>query len=1241
MSSNENTSNFVHLHVHSHYSLLDGAATVKSIVEAAKRFNMPAVCITDHGNMFAAIELYHEAEKNKMKPIMGFEAYITAGSRFDKTKESYHKFPTHHLVLLAKNEIGYKNLLKLNSAGHIEGFYYKPRIDHEILEKHSEGLIALSACLAGEIPAALLADDREKAISILKYYQSVFGKENFYVELQNHGLPEQEKILRPLVEIARECEAPLVATNDSHYVNPEDWETQDALLAMATQTTLDNPERFRFGSKEFYYKSPSEMEKIFGEWPEAIENTKKIADQCNVTIKFGESLIPVCPVPEGKTEESYVREICYKGLYENYGPNPKKEVVERLEFELETIKKMGYFGYFLIVWEFINWARENGIPVGPGRGSAAGAIVSYCMHITDIDPIEYDLLFERFLNPERISMPDIDVDFSDDGRPEVIRHVQELYGVPKVSQIITFNYMLAKNAIRGVGRIMGMPVGEVGKIAKLVPDKPGTHLKNCLEEVPELKDLKENGTDEEKKLLRLATAVDGLASHTGVHACGIIISRMDLEEVSPVTKDPNAKEGELSLVVSQYEKHAVEDIGLLKMDFLGLKTLTVLQKAFINVEETHANASSEEKDELTAVKRFLDLREKVDKNNPIGTTLSEKVNERVKELLKFNDKAVFELLQKGLTLGVFQLESAGMRGLLKRLLPSEFTDIIALLAMYRPGPLKSGMVDDFVERKHGRAELAYPHPLLEPVLKDTYGVYLYQEQVMLTSRVLAGFTKGQADSLRKAMGKKIKEKMVEMGEKFVKGAIERGVDPKLAQDIFDKMAGFAEYGFNKSHSAAYAVVTYRTAYMKAHYPAEFMASCLTSETDDTDKLAEYVDECRALGIEVLPPDVNHSFGDFKVEGKNIRYGLSGLKGVGSGPVEAIEKARKEGGLFKDLGDFIQRVSSDQINVRVLDALVKSGAFDCFGLKKSQLLQMCEEGLKQTQSQRKAKNSGQFSFFDVLGGEASGMGNIEIKVPNVPEFSDKELLQGEKEVFGYYLTGDPYEPVAPIGKVFSNASLASLAKHSNKSKDNSEIEEEDESSSESNLSSYENATFRVCGIMTAMKKVVTKKGDTMAFVTIEANNASLEVTIFPKTYEECSHKLQIDEPLFMIIQTQVRDGAVSANAEKVFVLEDFDQDSFTKLSFDIPKNCSSRVFYEQLLDVLRKSPGQTSFTISVITDEERKVYLRPPGRFRVALTPVLVKEWERICGKNSLKIAFPNLDSLVQKNGYRKKYAYAK
>lgn len=1187
-------SKFVHLHVHSHYSLLDGAAPVKAIVEAAKQFNMPAVCITDHGNMFAAIELYQSAIKKGLKPIFGFEAYLTPKSRTLRD----HNLPLYHLVLLAKNHKGYENLLKLSSIGYTEGFYYKPRVDFESLEKYSEGIIALGACLAGEIPRALVKEDREAAITAIKRYQRIFGRENFYVELQNHGIPEQIKILRSLVEVARECGAPIVATNDSHYVKPEDWETQDALLALGTNKTLDDAARFRFPSHEFYYKSPQEMESLFAEWPDSIENTIKIADRCNVQIKMGESILPKFELPEGMTDASYLRQLCMEGMKRRYGDNPSKDVIERYEFEVATIEKMGYPAYFLIVWDFINEARKMGIPVGPGRGSAAGSIVSYLLGITDICPMKYDLLFERFLNPERISMPDIDVDFSDDGRGKVIEYVQKKYGIKRVSQIITFNFMLAKMAIRDMGRVLGMPLARVNEIAKLVPEKPGTHLKSCLSEIPELKDIWENGSEEDKKLLKLASNVDGLVRHTGIHACGIIISAMDLDDVAPLYVDPKAKDGDLNLVVSQYEKHAVEDIGLLKMDFLGLKTLSVLQNSVENVKETHGIE--------------VDL-----------------------EHLEFDDPKVYELLQKALTLGVFQLESAGMRGLLARLLPDRFTDIIALLAMYRPGPLKSGMVDDYVERKHGRAELTYPHPDLEPVLKDTYGVYLYQEQVMSTSRVLAGFSKGQADALRKAMGKKIKEKMIEMGEKFVKGSIEHGVDAELADSIFKLMAGFAEYGFNKSHSAAYAVVTYRTAYMKAYYPKEFMAACLTSETNNTDKIAEYVDECRILGFDVLPPDINMSIAPFHVEGNAVRYGLSGLKGLGTGPIESIVEARKKGGPFKDIGDFIQRVDTRQVNSRTLDALVKSGAFDCFKLKKSQLLQMCEEALRLSQTAQKDKDKGQATFFDLLGEEADGMGNIDVKVPDIPELTDKELLQAEKEVFGYYLTGNPYTPIAPIGKVFSNTSLANIAEFAKKKTD-----DEGGSDSEVNLSSFDGAEYRICGILTAMKKVITKKGDTMAFTTIEANNSSLEVTIFPKTYEECGAKLKIDEPLFMIVRTQIMDGVVKANAEKVFTLEDMDQEGFTKLAFKVPQELADKEHYEKLLDVLRKSPGQTSFTITVVSGD-KKVTIKPASRFRVALTPVLVKEWEKICGRNSLKIDFPNLDAFARQNGFKRNFAAAR
>ncbi len=1152
--------NFVHLHVHSHYSLLDGAASVKAIVDAARRFRMPAIALTDHGNMFGAIELYQYALKKGVKPIIGFETYLTPGSHTENKKD-----PMYHLVLLARNIEGYRNLVKLSTIAFTKGFYYKPRIDFELLEQHKEGLIGLGACLAGEVPHELLKGDREAAMAAIRRYQQILGPENFYVEIQNHGLDDQVKILRSLVEVARACDCPIVATNDSHYVRPEDWEAQDALLCLSTNAKIDDEKRMRFGTREFYLKSPQEMTELFAEWPDAISNTLRIAERCNVKLTLGESILPEFKLPEGKTSESYLTELCRSGFTWRYGSEtPGEEVEKRLDYELSVIKRMGFCDYFLIVWDFIRAAREMEVPVGPGRGSAAGSIVAYLLGITDIDPLKYGLLFERFLNPDRISMPDIDVDFSDDGRQKVIDYVKEKYGRDRVSQIITFNFILAKMAIRDIGRVMGMELPEVDRIAKLVPDKPGIHLKAVLNDVPELKEIVEHGTEQQKKLLKIAGTVDGLVRHTGVHACGIVISAIDLMDIVPlcIDKDKN--------IMTQYEKNAIESIGLLKMDFLGLKTLTILQRALENIKESRGVD--------------VDL-----------------------EKAPIDDPKVYQLLQQALTLGVFQLESSGMRNLISRLKPSVFEDIIALLAMYRPGPLSSGMVDDFVERKHGRKEMAYPHPDLEPVLKDTYGVFLYQEQVMQTANILAGFTMAQADALRKAMGKKIAEVMEKMGKLFVKGAIERGVDGQLAQSIFDLMAGFAEYGFNKSHSAAYAVVTFRTAYLKAHYPVEFMAAVLSSEINDTDKIAEYVDECRTLGMEILPPDINISVGLFKVDKGNIRFGLSAIKGVGQGAVDSIVEQRSKGGPFKSLTDLTRRVDTRQVNSRVIDALIKAGAFDSFGLKKSQLIQMASEALKAGQTAMKDRMAGQATFFDILGADDSGMAEVEIKPPDIPELSEKELLQSEKEVFGFYLTGDPFNAVAPLGRVFSTHSLTSLSE------------------------AQDGQTCRIAGILTGYKRHLTKKGDTMAFLTLEADNTAVDVTIFPRAYEEYHHLLKIDEPLFLIVQAQLMDGTVKTNIEKVLVLDDFNQEGFSKISLAVPPAHANREQYQKLLGVLQKNSGQLPFTIKIHVPEGGKVTLKPPTRFRIAVTPGLIKGWEKICGKNSIKIEFPQLEMLTRKN----------
>lgn len=1175
--------NFVHLHVHSHYSLLDGAARINDLVDAARRFHMPAVALTDHGSMFGAVEFYQCALKRGIKPIIGFEAYVCSKNRKIHSPDNKETF---HLVLLAQNNEGYRNLVKLATFAYTEGFYYKPRIDHELLEQYSSGIIALSACLKGEIPNSLLKGDKEKAKEIVQYYQRVFGKNNFYIEIQNHGIAEQLRVLNPLVDLARECDAPLVATNDLHYVNPEDWEAQDALLCLGTNAKIDDEKRMRFGSRDFYFKSPQEMTSLFSEWPDALENTVLIAERCNVQLKFGDSILPEFDLPDGKTSESYLTELCNKGLIWRYGSdNPGKHIIERLEYELSVIKRMGFCDYFLIVWDFIDYAKRCGIPVGPGRGSAAGAIVAYLLGITDIDPLKYDLLFERFLNPERISMPDIDVDFSDEDRGTVLDYVKEKYGKGRVSQIITFNFMLAKMAIRDIGRVLGISLSEVDRIAKMVPDKPGTHIKKAISEVPELKEIFENGTPEQKKLLRIAGTVDGLARHTGVHACGVVVSKVDLQEIVPlyVDKDKN--------IVTQYEKKAVEDIGLLKMDFLGLKTLSILKNALNNIKESR------------------------------GITIE-------LERIPIDDQKVYALLSKGLSLGVFQLESSGMRSLLTRLRPTVFEDIVALLAMYRPGPLKSGMVEDFVKRKHGEVDTAYPHESLEPILKDTYGVYLYQEQVMKTSNVLAGFSMAQADGLRKAMGKKQIDKMEKLGKLFVKGAIEKGVDGELATKIYNLMAGFGEYGFNKSHSAAYAVITYRTAYLKTHYPVEFMAAVLYSEINNTNKIAEYIQECGALGIKILPPDINKSFSPFKVENDCIRFGLSGLKGIGEGAVEILVCERDKNGPYKSLSDLTRRVDTRVVNSRVIDALIKSGAFDEFGLKKSQLLAMTEEALKSGQVLQKNRNSGQTTFFDLQGDIGESMGNTDVLPPDIPELPDKELLLNEKEVFGFYLTGNPYASFSSIGKAFNTCSISDIFEFSERMK-NKELKE-------SELSYFCDNPMRISGILTTFKRHTTKKGDTMAFITLEADNATIDVSVFPKTYEVCSHKLIPDEPLFLVVQAQVMDDSIKLNAEKVLSISDLGEENFGRILLNIPAKVANKDTYNRLLDLIKKYRGNTNVYIDLESEDGSIMKIMLPKKYSCAINSVFFKDWETICGEETAKLKFNNLDVFMKRNNFKRR-----
>ena len=1065
-------SNFVHLHLHTSYSLLDSSIRHEPLIKRAAEFGMPAVAMTDHGNMFGAVEFYNTAKKHGIKPILGCEVYVAPESRHEKKSKDSLRDASYHLILLSKNETGYKNLLRLITLGYLEGFYYKPRIDKELLAEHSEGLIALSSCIRGEVAHNVNRENVPRATKVAAKYAEIMGPENFYLELQNHGLENQDRINKEITGIGKKLDIPIVATNNCHYLNKEDFRAHEILLCLQTGKTISDPYRMQYPAPEFYFKSPEEMTELFREIPEAITNTLKIAERCELELEFDKLNLPDYPVPESYTLETYLEEISRKGLKDRFveleklGIDFDRSIYEkRLEEELGIIQRMGYPGYFLIVWDFIKYAKEKGIPVGPGRGSAAGSVVAYALKITDIDPMQYDLIFERFLNPERVSMPDIDIDFCMDGRDDVIKYVTEKYGGNQnVTQIITFGSMNAKGVIRDVGRVLDMSYGEVDKLAKLVPNKLNITLDDAFKEEKQFAKIrKENNKVAE--LLDIAKSLEGLQRHCSTHAAGVVISSKALTEFCPLYKGGNDE------VVTQYAMGSIEKLGLLKMDFLGLRTLTVIHNALKLIKQ------SQDKD--------LDI-----------------------SMIPLNDPATFKLLCASRTLGVFQLESSGMRDLLKKLKPDCFEDIIALLAMYRPGPLESGMVDDFVKRKHGTMELKFDLPQLENILKETQGVILYQEQVMKIASVLAGFSLGDADLLRRAMGKKKPEEMAAQREKFMEGAQVNKIAVKKAQKIFDLMEKFAGYGFNKSHSAAYAQVSYQTAYLKAHYPLEFFGALITSDMDNTDKVLRYIHDCREMKISVQPPDVNLSDRDFSVSNNKLVFGLGAIKNVGTKAIDNIIEARQGLGNFKSLTELCESVDLQLANKRVFESLIKSGACDSLGENRAKMLKDLQASMEQGQAKQRDKQLGQSSMFDTF---AEDSVSEKDNGSHVNEWDEMDRLKFEKESIGFYITGHPLDRFQKDLARFTDATSASVAEFGN------------------------NKAVSIAGIPIKHLPKITRKGDKMGIITLEDLHGSIEVILWPEIYAKVEPLLLTEEPILVKGQVDSEGNMAKVIASEVFPL----------------------------------------------------------------------------------------------------------
>ncbi|MEY4527635.1 MAG: polymerase alpha subunit [Nitrospirota bacterium] len=1150
------SSSFVHLHLHTQFSLLDGANQIEPLVQQIKSFGQPAVAMTDHGNMFGAIEFYRKAKDAGVKPIIGCEAYMALGSRHAKKDSGLAHNDYYHLILLARNLTGYQNLIKLSSKAYLEGFYYKPRMDKELLKEHHEGLIALSGCLSGEIPYLIGQKDMAGAMAVAGEFQEIFGKEHFYLEVQANGLDHQRIANAGLIEIHKKLNIPMAGTNDCHYLKKEDSHPHELMLCLQTGKTLSDPNRMKFDTDQLYVKSTEEITPAFAEFPGAVSNTCRIADNCDLQLALNKTHLPQYKVPEGYTRESYVEHLAVEGLKARLKERPSTILPAtyelRLREELTVICSMGFAGYFLIVWDIIRFARSRGIPVGPGRGSAAGSLVAYALRITDLDPLVYTLLFERFLNPERVSLPDIDMDFCMDRRGEVINYVVDKYGKDHVAQIITFGTLGAKAAIRDVGRVLEIPYAEADKVAKLIPNQLNMTLQQALEQEPKLTEL--INTDARiAELMKVAQSLEGLARHASTHAAGVVISEGPLTDHVPLYKGANDE------IVTQYTMGDVEKIGLVKFDFLGLKTLTMIRRAEALINETHPDQP------------------------PLSV-----------EQLPFDDVKTFDLLSSGKTTGIFQLESSGMRDLLTGFKPDRFEDIIAIIALYRPGPMD--LIPDFIKRKQGKVPITYETPELEPILKDTYGVIVYQEQVMAIANKVAGFSLGQADILRRAMGKKKPEEMEKLRVKFLEGAKNNKIAEKKAEKLYELIQKFAGYGFNKSHAAAYAVVCYHTGYLKAHYPTEFMAALMTTDMGNQDKIVGYFTECRDLGIKVLGPDINESGKNFTVVDRAIRFGMAAIKNVGEGAVESVLAIRAETGPFKSFYDFCRRVDLHKVNKRMLEGLIKTGAFDSTGAKRAQLMAVMDQAVEDGAAAQRERDLGQTSIFgDELSGPDTSATLATPPLPAIAEWDQAQRLKYERELTGFYITAHPLTRYEATLKALSTATTVGLSDVS----DGKEV--------------------KICGIIASVKSMITKKGDRMAYLNVEDLHGTVEVIAFPDLYKTAGD-LIAPERLVRITGTIDRgDKGTKLRGVKIEPLADVQTQSIKRVQIRLTDRPGVSDQLPRLRDIFTRYPGNTTVSLTFSMENALEADTVPLPNHMISPSEYFVADVEEVLGKGALSL----------------------